>query len=276
MSQVKRRLAAILCADAVQYSRLMEHDEDGTLDQLRVSREAIGGLVAAHDGRIVNTWGDAVIVEFSSVVAAVRCAVQIQDELARRNEALPPGERLAFRIGLNLGDVMVEGDDIYGDGVNIAARLQQMAEPGGIVISGSVHDQVKSKLAMGFEPLGAQSVKNISDPVATWRIRVGGANAGRGPRSGDTDARAAEGHEHGPGSGEQAVEGPGGQLLAALEGLARWYRAQGVRVRTGIAGIAFFFCLNMLTGLGSLWFQWPSIPFVIMILFGGWRSRRRP
>lgn len=264
MSHVKRRLAAILCADAVQYSRLMEHDEDGTLDRLRVCREAIGGLVAAHDGRIVNTWGDAVIVEFASVVAAVRCAVEIQDELGRRNEALPPDERLSFRIGLNLGDVMVEGDDIYGDGVNIAARLQQMADPGGIVVSGSVHDQVKSKLAIGFEPLGAKNVKNISDPVETWRISIGGANAERHGVTGSgagaapgTDDGAADGRG---GQGRGAVEGPGGQLLAALQALSRWYLAQGTRVRTGIAGIGFFLFLNILTGLDTLWFQWPSIP----------------
>lgn len=262
MSQVKRRLAAILCADAVQYSRLMEHDEDGTLDRLRVCREAIGGLVTAHDGRIVNTWGDAVIVEFASVVAAVRCAVEIQDELARRNEALSPAERLVFRIGLNLGDVMVEGDDIYGDGVNIAARLQQMAEPGGIVVSGSVHDQVKSKLAMGFEPLGVQSVKNISDPVVTWRVRVGGANAEAGAPSGNGSHEADAGFP---------AEGLGAKFHAAFEGLLAWYRGQGIRVRTGVAGIAFFFFLNVLTGLGSPWFQWPSIPFFLMLLF----SRRR-
>ncbi|WP_306031404.1 adenylate/guanylate cyclase domain-containing protein [Stappia sp. MMSF_3263] len=266
MSQVKRRLAAILCADAVQYSRLMEADEDGTLDRLRACREAIAGLVAARDGRIVNTWGDAVIVEFASVIEAVRCAAEIQDDLARHNEALPEAERMAFRIGLNLGDVMVEGDDIYGDGVNIAARLQQMAEPGGIVISGTVHDQVKSKLSMGFEPLGAHSVKNISDPVETWRIRIGGENAARA-------ARGPASPPPGPASSSDMQEPrPLGQAVHAALG---WYRAQSRRVQTAVGGIAFFFILNMLTGPGTLWFQWPSLPFLAMILFGGLRRKER-
>jgi adenylate cyclase len=265
MSQVKRRLAAILCADAVQYSRLMEADEDGTLGRLRTCREAIAGLVAARDGRIVNTWGDAVIVEFASVIEAVRCATEIQGELAKRNEALPEAERMAFRIGLNLGDVMVEGDDIYGDGVNIAARLQQMAEPGGIVISGTVHDQVKSKLAMGFEPLGAHAVKNISDPVDTWRIRVGGENAARAARDGNPAGMS-------PPAIPSADQRPLGQAVHVALG---WYRSQSRRVQTAVGGIAFFFILNMLTGPGTLWFQWPSLPFLAMILFGGLRRRER-
>jgi adenylate cyclase len=271
MSQVKRRLAAILCADAVQYSRLMEADEDGTLGRLRACREAIAGLVAARDGRIVNTWGDAVIVEFASVIEAVRCAVEIQDDLAKRNEALPENERMVFRIGLNLGDVMVEGDDIYGDGVNIAARLQQVAEPGGIIVSGTVHDQVKSKLAMGFEPLGVHSVKNISDPVETWRIRVGGTNATPTPPSGaDTGSAPSPGIAAGDAGGGTGA-GAAGQAIHAALG---WYRAQSRRVQTAVGGIAFFFILNMLTGPATLWFQWPSLPFLAMILFGGLRRGR--
>ncbi|GGE83254.1 adenylate/guanylate cyclase domain-containing protein [Stappia taiwanensis] len=264
MTRVKRRLAAILCADVVQYSRLMERDEDGTLDRLRGYRAAIGGLVAAREGRIVNTWGDAVIVEFASVVEAVRCAAEIQGELAERNAALPPAERMVFRIGINLGDVMVEGDDIYGDGVNIAARLQQVAEPGGIVISGPVHDQVKSRLAMGFDALGAQTVKNISDPVATYKVRVGGDNAGAQL----VPAPVSDG----PSPQEPAARRPFG---VALHGFAAWYRAQPGRIRMALGGIGFFFLLNAMTGLGTLWFQWPSLPFLAILLFGGWRRSDR-
>lgn len=264
MTRVKRRLAAILCADVVQYSRLMERDEDGTLDRLRGYREAIGGLVTAREGRIVNTWGDAVIVEFASVVEAVRCAAEIQGELAGRNAALPPAERMVFRIGINLGDVMVEGDDIYGDGVNIAARLQQVAEPGGIVISGPVHDQVKSRLAMGFDALGVQTVKNISDPVATYKVRVGGDNAGAQLLSAPVSDGASP--------QEPAARRPARE---ALHGFAAWYWAQPGRIRMALGGIGFFFLLNAMSGLGTLWFQWPSLPFLAVLLFGGWRRSAR-
>src|SRR5512147_1132581 len=133
--KVKRRLTTVLCADVQGYSRLMEADEAGTLATLRRHRTAIAGLVARHDGRIVNTWGDAVIAEFASVVEAVQCGIEVQQEIAREESP-----RMRFRIGINLGDVMIDGAVIYGDGVNIASRLQELAEPGGIVISGPVYD----------------------------------------------------------------------------------------------------------------------------------------
>src|ERR1041384_4484306 len=139
--KVKRRLTTVLCADVHGYSRLMEADEAGTMAALRRHRTAISGLVERHDGRIVNTWGDAVIAEFASVVEAVQCAVEIQHEVSGQQAEQPDAQRMRFRIGINLGDVMVEGADIYGDGVNIAARLQELAEPGGIVVAGSVYEQ---------------------------------------------------------------------------------------------------------------------------------------
>ena len=151
--KVKRRLTTVLCADVHGYSRLMEADEAGTLETLRRYRTAMTGLVERHDGRIVNTWGDAVIAEFASVVEAVQCAVEIQQEISNQ-EPDPTHAPMRFRIGINLGDVMVDGSDIYGDGVNIAARLQQLAEPGGVVVSGSVYDQVYNKLSLGFDCLG--------------------------------------------------------------------------------------------------------------------------
>ena len=148
---VKRRLTTILCADVSAYTRMMEHDEAGTLARLRASRDSMASLIARHDGRVINTWGDALIAEFASVVEAVSCSVEIQQELAVHNRDLPAEDQMWFRIGINLGDIMVENEDIYGEGVNIAARLQQIAEPGGIMISRPVYDQVKSKLSMGFD-----------------------------------------------------------------------------------------------------------------------------
>src|SRR6476619_2824463 len=177
--KVKRRLTTVLGADVHGYSRLMEADEAGTLATLRRHRTAIAGLVARHDGRIVNTWGDAVIAEFASVVEAVQCAVEIQQEVSNQDADPPQAHRMRFRIGINLGDVMVEGADIYGDGVNIAARLQELAEPGGVVVSGTVYDQVHNKLSVGFDCLGEQQMKNVA-PVVSYRVAMGGPV---GPRS---------------------------------------------------------------------------------------------
>src|SRR6185369_10723854 len=174
--KVKRRLTTVLCADVHGYSRLMEADETGTLATLRRHRTAMAGLVERHDGRIVNTWGDAVIAEFASVVEAVQCAVEIQREISNQESDPPQANRMRFRIGINLGDVMVDGSDIYGDGVNIAARLQELAEPGGVVISSSVYDQVYNKLSLGFDCLGEQQMKNVA-PVISYRVTTGGEAA---------------------------------------------------------------------------------------------------
>src|ERR1700733_1648393 len=172
--KVRRRLTTLLCADAAGYTRLMGADEAGTLATLRRRRAAMATLIERHEARIVNTWGDAIIAEFSSVVEAVQCAVETQQELSGHNEELPEAQRMNFRIGINLGDVMLEGDDVYGDGVNIAARLQELAEPGGILISGPVYEQVRNKLAIGFESLGEQSLKNVAIPVMGYRVVQGG------------------------------------------------------------------------------------------------------
>ena len=173
--KVKRRLTTVLCADVHGYSRLMGADEAGTL---RRYRSAIAGLVERHDGRIVNTWGDAVIAEFASVVEAVQCAVEIQQEISSQVSDPPHAHQMRFRIGVNLGDVMVDGSDIFGDGVNIAARLQELAEPGGVVISASVYDQVHNKLSFGFDCLGQQQMKNVV-PVISYRVTMGDRAAGR-------------------------------------------------------------------------------------------------
>src|SRR6185312_10926138 len=195
--KVKRRLTTVLCADVQGYSRLMEADETGTMATLRRYRTAISGLVERHDGRIVNTWGDAVIAELASVVEAVQCAVEIQQEISSRDLDPSDANRMRFRIGINLGDVMVEGDDIYGDGVNIASRLQELADPGGVVISRTVYDQVHNKLAVGFDCLGEQQMKNVA-PVVSYRVAMGGP-AGA-PRSVPADERPASRAEAVPGA----------------------------------------------------------------------------
>ncbi len=169
---VKRKLTVILAADIEGYSRLMGADEEATLETLDAYREIIDGLIARHDGRIFGTAGDSVLAEFASVVEAVRTAISIQDELEARNTELAEERRLRFRIGVNLGDVMVKGDDLLGDGVNVAARLEGLAEPGGICISGNVHEQIENKLDLGYEDLGFQDVKNIAKPVRAYRVVV--------------------------------------------------------------------------------------------------------
>src|SRR3954469_4774086 len=185
--KVKRRLTTVLCADVHGYSRLMGADEAGTLGALRRHRNAIAGLVERHDGRIVNTWGDAVTAEFASVVEAVQCAVEIQQEISTQESDPPSAQRMRYRIGVNLGDVMVDGSDIYGDGVNIAARLQELAEPGGVVISAPVYDQVHNKLSVGFDCLGQQQLKNVA-PVTSYRVTVGGRSGQRPDMSADESA----------------------------------------------------------------------------------------
>ena len=175
MSQdhAKRKLTTILAADVAGYSRLMGDNEEATLRSLKTNREIIDGLIARHDGRIFSTAGDSVLAEFGSVVEAVRAAISIEEELKVRNAELTEERQMKFRIGINVGDVMVEGDNLFGDGVNVAARLEGLAPPGGICISGSVFDHVKNKLSIGFENLGPQEVKNIAEPVLTFRVVPG-------------------------------------------------------------------------------------------------------
>jgi adenylate cyclase len=170
---VERRLAAILAADMVGYSRLMEADETGTLARLKTHRlELIDPAIAENKGRLIKTAGDGMLVEFPSVAAAVACAVEIQRRMAGRNTGVAPEREIRFRIGINLGDVICEDDDIFGDGVNVAARLQELAEPGGICVSGAIRDQVGDRLGVAFEDLGEQSVKNLTRPIRVYRVRL--------------------------------------------------------------------------------------------------------
>src|SRR5215471_1430837 len=169
---MERKLAAILSADVAGYSRLMGKDEEATIRTLTAYREVMATLIQQHRGRVVDSPGDNLLAEFPSVVEAVQCAVAIQHELRLRNAAVPLHRRMEFRIGINLGDVIAEGERIYGDGVNIAARLEGLAEAGGLCISGTVYDQIKTKLALRYADLGAQAVKNIAEPVRVYRVQL--------------------------------------------------------------------------------------------------------
>jgi len=171
--RVERRLAAILAADVAGYSRLMGEDETGTLARLKAPRrELIDPELAEHKGRVVKTTGDGLLIEFPSVVEAVACALAVQHGMAERNASIPSARRIEFRIGINLGDVIIDGEDIHGDGVNIAARLEALAEPGGICVSAMVHDQVQARLDCAFEDLGEQNLKNIARPIRLYRVAL--------------------------------------------------------------------------------------------------------
>jgi class 3 adenylate cyclase len=174
---LERRLATILSADVAGYSRMMGANEEATVQTLRGHRAVFDALLKQHRGRIFNTAGDAILAEFPSAVDAVRCATEIQTALQTRNEHLPPELKMQFRMGINLGDVVVQDGDLLGDGVNVASRIQTVAEPGGVCISGSVYDQIQNKLSLQFRPLGDQQFKNIGQPIRTFTITHGEAGA---------------------------------------------------------------------------------------------------
>src|SRR5215469_331358 len=180
--RVERRLAAILAADVVGYSRLMGEDEEGTLAALKAIRSEVAEpKIAENRGRIVKTTGDGLLAEFPSVVDAVRCAVEVQREMALRNTAVPQARRIEYRVGINLGDVIIDEHDIYGDGVNVAARLEALADPGGICVSRVVRDQVRDKLDFAFEDMGDQQVKNIARAIRVYRVLIADKLAARAP-----------------------------------------------------------------------------------------------
>jgi class 3 adenylate cyclase len=170
---LERRLAAILAADVEGYSRLMHGDEEATMATLSARRAVVDELIAGHRGRIANTAGDSVLAEFVSVLDAVRCAIEIQAALREANESEPEGRRMRFRIGVNVGDVMVKDDDIFGDGVNVAARLEGLVKGGEICVSRGVHDHLRHRNGMAFEDLGEKLVKNIAHPIRAFRLRIG-------------------------------------------------------------------------------------------------------
>jgi TolB-like protein/class 3 adenylate cyclase len=191
-ARVERRLAAILAADVAGYSRLIEADEEGTLGRLKALRaEIIDPNIAEHKGRIVKTTGDGLLVEFASVVDALRCAAEMQAALAESNAPLPPDRRVAFRIGIHQGDIVVEDGDIFGDGVNVAARLEGLAEPGGICVSGRVQEDAAGRLDLVFEDMGEQTLKNMARPVRVYRVRPESPLPSPPPLAGEGSARSA-------------------------------------------------------------------------------------
>jgi adenylate cyclase len=267
-AKVKRRLTCILCADVKSYTRLMESDETRTIGTLRQYRAAMDALIERHDGRTVNTWGDAVIAEFASVVEAVQCAIEVQRELAARNRELPEAEQMWFRVGINLGDVMIENDDLYGEGVNIAARLQELAEPGGILISGPVYDLVRNKLSVGFDCLGQQTVKNVSEPVTSYRIVLDG-----GARSAMAKTEAGTARRENPPAArprDDVAQGPAARLWS------RFLDLPG-RIKIAVLLIPFLFVIDMLDSGDSLWFYWPAagLSFYVLLWLSVFGHKKR-
>ncbi len=207
---LKRKLVAVIAADVAGYTRLMGADEDATMAAWWSHRkELIDPTIAEYEGRIVKHTGDGFLAEFHSVLGAVRCAVAMQSEMARRNADVPEDRRMQFRMGVNLCDIMSDDEDIYGDGVNIAARLESLAEPGGVSISGAVHEQVRGKLDFFWEDLGEQRVKNVAEPVRAYRMN---------PHTGAAPARIAPGRRK-----VWAVAGIAAALAVVAVVAAAWY-----------------------------------------------------
>ncbi|MBB4477619.1 adenylate/guanylate cyclase domain-containing protein [Rhizobium etli] len=244
MGETRRKLTTIFCADVQDYTRLMGADEEGTLATLKRCREAMGRLIESHGGRVVNTWGDGLIADFPSVVEAVRAAVDTQNELAGFNARRPDDGRMLFRIGINLGDVIVEGDDIYGDGVNIAARLQASAAPGGIVISSTVYDQVRNKVAVGFEFLGPLMVKNVEEGVPSYAVRIG------------------DGSDEAPSAERPAAARPSPALAVTEEARP----AAGGRRLFAVLGViaAVLIGINLLSWQGVFWARFPVLALAVV------------
>ncbi len=246
---------------------MMASDEVETLSRLKRYHAIMTRLFERHEGRQVNTWGDAVIAEFESVVEAVRCSVEIQDALSAENRDLPENRQMWLRIGINLGDVMNDNGDLYGDGVNVAQRLEAMAEPGGILVSETVYSLVRKQLALGFDFNGEQTVKGIDEPVPVYSVRMTGRNRPEfepepeTAEPGDTDAES-----------QSSISSLAGQ---AETGLA-WLKRQPRRVRIAAGLIAFFFVLNILFGgIANPWFVFPSAPLALYIYLRYRRVRVR-
>jgi class 3 adenylate cyclase len=293
MTGTRRKLTTIFSADVQDYTRLMRADEEGTLDSLKKYRGAMSRLIEVHGGRVVNTWGDGLIAEFASVVEAVRAALDIQNEVAGYNADRPDDTRMLFRIGINLGDVIAEGDDIYGDGVNVAARLQASASAGGIVISSTVYDQVRNKVAVGFESLGQVPVKNIEGGVLGYAIRIGedsALSAHAETASAETRIEAIPARDTAKATPKWRSYGVLGAIsagivavnlmswdgefwapwpilgiatLAALSWMRNTRQIDQVLAMLAILGIALT-CINLLSWHGTFWAAWPLLAMAVL------------
>ena len=248
--RIERKLTTILAADVEGYSRLMAADEVAAMAALKDSRAVFARLIERHRGRIANTAGDGLIADFPSVVEAVQCAAEVQTELAARNARLDPAAAMRFRIGVHLGDVMLDGGDLFGEGVNLAARLQAMAEPGGVLISQAVYDQVRSKLSIGYEFLGQRRPKNLDEPVPVYRLLFDTAApiaaSEAAAASIDTAPKAAA---------PPAAAGPTGDLRRRVV-------RQAQRFAIVWAGLA---AINLMAGGGEFWAVWPGIALLAVL-----------
>jgi adenylate cyclase len=262
--KMKRKLTTIFCADVQSYTRLMAGDEAETLARLRRYRAIMNELFERHEGRQVNTWGDAVIAEFASVVEAVRSAVEIQEAIGDENRELPAGQQMRFRIGINLGDVMQDGGDLYGDGVNVAARLQALADPGGIMVSETVFNLTSRHLSVSYDFAGEQRVKDEDEPIVGYRVRMPGQKVVSAPPSAAGNEAIAE--------KVTAVSGrrPLRKSLSRLLTPFAWMGNQRKAVRASFFMIAMFAMINLLSnGFSQIWFVYPSIPFAFFIVVQG-------
>ena len=271
VEKLKRKLTTIFCADVQSYSALMASDEADTLQRLQRYRGIMNELFERHDGRKVNTWGDAVIAEFSSVVEAVRCGVEIQDAIGAENRGLPKARQMWFRIGINLGDVMQDGTDLYGDGVNVASRLESLADPGGIMVSETVYDLTHKQLSFAYDFAGEQKVKGQDNPIVGYRVRMPGSNSTRQPDAAiSVESQEAKNTAQAFGNTRASAfaDAPPAEPATRFDELRNWYLSQPKAVRVPIAMIGLFAAINLLTsGFSEIWFIYPSIPFVLFLLF---------
>ncbi len=299
-SPIERKLTTILAADVEGYSRLMAADEVAAMAALRDSRAVFARLIERHRGRIANTAGDGLIADFPSVVEAVQCAAEVQTELAARTRREAPARAMRFRIGVHLGDVMVDGGDLFGEGVNLAARLQTMAEPGGVLISQPVYDQVRSKLSLGYEFLGERQPKNLDEWVPVYRLLMDGSTASASPREQARPAPRPAPPLSAPSTTVRLIQtlgivwllllaidlSTGAELWAVWPGIAflaaiglqaapllaqGWLDVQLVRCAVITAALAL---VNLATGSGQPWFLWPAGALLAAVLLRRtWRSR---
>jgi class 3 adenylate cyclase len=254
-TEIKRKLAAIFCADVKGYVRLMQDDEAETVTTITTYRDLMSALILQHHGRVVDSPGDNLLAEFSSVVDAVQCAVSIQKELKARNDKLPQHRRMEFRIGINLGDVIVKENRIYGDGVNIAARLETIAEAGGICISRTAYDQIEDKLPLGYEYIGEQTAKNLQKPLRAYKVNIWPEiHASKSLKSGmaKISRRIQPFASHNKRQKQDPQTTKQKKILKSKQRFMFHLKAY-----LGIIG--FLFLINILSYNGAIWFHWPAL-----------------
>ncbi len=268
VDKMKRKLTTIFCADVQSYTRLMAGDEAETLARLRRYRTIMNELFERHEGRQVNTWGDSIIAEFASVVEAVRCAVEIQEAIGDENRELAADQQMRFRIGINLGDVMQDGGDLYGDGVNLAARLEALSDPGGIMVSETVFNLTNRHLSLSYDFAGEQRVKDEDAPIVGYRVRMPGQNAeAAAPMAVASEAVSGKAETV---SGRRLRRRSLSRLLSPFA----WLGGQQRAVRASLFMIAMFAMINLLSnGFSQIWFVYPSIPFAFFLVVRGFSGR---